>query len=192
MKETKHGGHLTADQIAGWLVEGPSSGADSHLRHCESCQSRLVEAQAPLVAFRKAFVQWSEAHAERSVLISRPEAGKDRSWGQRLWLPAASLAFAAMLMAWFVTGSGWPRSQSAGQPTVSQNLSENDAVLMSQVDTEVSEAVPDALAPLTDLVAWDAGEGGGVKSVTAGKLAVHKKSIAMKRLTDAMDSTTPD
>ena len=58
----------------------------------------------------------------------------------------------------------------------SPSSSDSDAALMDQVDTEVSEAVPDAMAPLTDLVAWDSGEGVAEKTPTTEKTATHKKS----------------
>ena len=47
---------------------------------------------------------------------------------------------------------------------------------MDQVDTEVSEAVPDAMAPLTDLVAWDSNEGSAAKTTTTEKHAARKTS----------------
>jgi hypothetical protein len=53
---------------------------------------------------------------------------------------------------------------------------DSDAALMDQVDTEVSEAVPDAMAPLTDLVAWDSNEGVAGTTAATEKNATHKKS----------------
>ena len=53
---------------------------------------------------------------------------------------------------------------------------DSDEALLAQVDTEVSEAVPDAMAPLTDLVDWDSSEGSATQSTTTEKQAVSKTS----------------
>jgi hypothetical protein len=45
---------------------------------------------------------------------------------------------------------------------------------MEQVDEEVSEAVPDAMAPLTDLVAWDSSNAATAEAA-APRQAVKKK-----------------
>ena len=51
---------------------------------------------------------------------------------------------------------------------------------MDQVDEEVSETVPDAMAPLTDLVAWDSSESTAaaktVKPVVKKKAGLHSQS----------------
>jgi hypothetical protein len=50
---------------------------------------------------------------------------------------------------------------------------------MSQVDEEVSEAVPNAMAPLTDLVAWDSTEG-PASSAPVAKTGKKKAAAASK------------
>jgi hypothetical protein len=171
--------HLTAKEISRWLVEGPEQSADQHVQNCWACQAKLAEAKAPLTAFRTAVVGWSEAQD-----VSRPLAVESRAmknqWhgGIQVWLPA-TLALAALLLVGFLTGPGLFRGHDTVHKTLVVNpsiSSDPDATLMDQVDTEVSEAVPDAMAPLTDLVAWDSNEGVARTTAATEKNATHKKS----------------
>jgi len=173
MKEDRSRVHLTSKDISRWLVEGSSPESEGHLQRCWTCQAKLAEAREPLTAFRAAVVAWSEAQPEgsdRSAVALR--SGQRR--GFRIWMPAG-VALAAMILAAILIASGvfhgrsTPR-QVANTPVVS----DPDAVLMDQVDAEVSEAVPDAMAPLTDLVAWDSAEA-PAGHVESGKRAVKGK-----------------
>jgi hypothetical protein len=169
--------HLTAKEISRWLVEGPEQSASQHVQTCWACQAKLAEAQAPLTTFRGALVEWSEAQAARPMpqtTITRNE----RHWGLRLWLPVASLALAALLLLGYTKVPGFFHGHSSGQPLVAtaSATTDSDEALLDQVDTEVSEAVPDAMAPLTDLVAWDSGEGSSTKTPTAEKHSARKTS----------------
>jgi hypothetical protein len=96
----------------------------------------------------------------------------------RVWLPAASLALTALLLVGFVATSGMFRRHSASQQMAAgiTATSDSDSVLMDQVDAEVSEAVPDAMAPLTDLVAWDSSEGVAETTAVIEKNATRKKA----------------
>jgi hypothetical protein len=171
-------GHLTAKEISRWLVEGPEQSADQHVQNCWACQAKLAEAKAPLTAFRTAVVGWSEAQdAGRPLAVESRARKNQRHGGIQVWLPA-TLALAALLLVGFLTGPALFRGHGTlPQAKVDVPLpSESDAVLMDQVDTEVSEAVPDAMVPLTDLVAWDSNEGVAGTTAATGKNATHKKS----------------
>ena len=153
--------HLTAKEISRWLVEGPEQTAAQHVQDCWACQAKLAEAQAPLAAFRSAVIDWSESrNASRLSVVSRREASQIAHWTLRLWMPIGSLALATLLAVGFAKGPELFHHASGQQTAlVSSTSAASDAALMDQVDTEVSEAVPDAMAPLTDLVAWDSNEG---------------------------------
>ena len=168
--------HLTAKEISRWLVEGPEQSADQHLQNCWACQAKLAEAKAPLTAFRTAVVGWSEA---QDVIRPRTALAKknQRYGGIQVWLPA-TLALATLLLVGFLTGPGLLRGHGTVRQAVvdSSTPPDSDAALMDKVDTEVSEAVPDAMAPLTDLVAWDSNEGVAGTTAAPEKKATHKKS----------------
>jgi hypothetical protein len=165
-------GHLTPQDIAKWLVEGPSANAEAHLADCWTCQAKLVEAKEPLAVFRNALMAWSEGQLTDSA---RPvPAYSMRSW---IWAPALSVALALAVLAGFLVGPRVFRDERTPQSIAYTPVS--DSVLMEQVDSEVSEAVPDALAPLTDLVAWDSEEGASTvspeKPAAKTKSAIHGK-----------------
>lgn len=168
--------HLTAKDISRWLVEGPEQSASQHVQSCWACQAKLAEAQAPLTTFRGALVEWSEAQAARP-LPQAPIARNESHWG-RLWLPVASFALVALLLAGYTKFPAFFQGHASVQPTVAtaSATTDSDEALLDQVDTEVSEAVPDAMAPLTDLVAWDSSEGSSTRAATTEKHVLRKTS----------------
>ena len=179
MTDNQNRGHLTAKEISRWLVEGPEQAASRHVQDCWSCQAKLAEARAPLTAFRTALVEWSEAQTAARPLPLRASATKnERHWGLRLWMPVAGFALAAFLIFGYANAPGvfpW-HSNGQQQIAVAPTTTNSDEALLDQVDTEVSEAVPDAMAPLTDLVAWDSSEGSAVKTATTSKHPLRKAS----------------
>jgi len=171
-------GHLTAKEISQWLVEGPEQPASQHVENCWACQAKLTEAQEPLAAFRTAVVEWSEAQAARPFSLEAPETRNEGHWGLGLWLPAVSFALAVLLMLGYAKVPALLHGPSAAQPTVATAsiTTDFDEALLDQVDTEVSEAVPDAMAPLADLVAWDSAEEASTKTAAAEKHAARETS----------------
>ena len=108
--------HLTAKEISRWLVEGPEQSASQHVQNCWACQAKLAEAQAPLTAFRGALVEWSEAQAVRPLPLQARVTGNEGHWGLRLWLPAASLALAVLLLVSYIKIPGLFHRHSSAQP----------------------------------------------------------------------------
>jgi hypothetical protein len=182
----RNDGHLTDGEISLYLIEGPAGGyptgrADAHLRSCATCQAKMAEAKAPLDDLRAAFVGWSAAQPQPAIAVSA--LGKERpsrNWG--VWLPAAGVAMATVLLAVFLTGSGIFNRRSVGDPRavdqVARLSATSDTALMDQVDAEVSESVPDAMAPLTDLVAWDSTASTSEKPVFRRKAAPARDAKA--------------
>ncbi len=176
--EERNGGHLTAQEISQWLVEGPDQIASQHVKSCVACQAKLTEAQAPLTAFRSALVEWSEFQTVRPLNHS-PVARNESPWGLRLWLPVASFALAVLLMIGYAKVPAILHGNASGHSplaTAPMTTTDSDEALLDQVDTEVSEAVPDAMAPLTDLVSWDSGEGSSTQTTAAENHAARKTS----------------
>jgi hypothetical protein len=176
--ENRDSRHLTEKEISQWLVEGPEHSVSQHVQDCWTCQAELAEAQAPLAAFRSALVEWSEAQTSQSVNLQTTVVRNERLWGRRLWLPAASFALAALLLVGYAKIPISLHGNSIGQQPVvtASDTTDSDEALLNQVDTEVSEAVPDAMAPLTDLVSWDASEGSASRAATTEKHVARKTS----------------
>lgn len=175
--ENPNSGHLTEKEISQWLVEGPEPSAGQHVENCGTCQAKLTEAQAPLTAFRSALVEWSEAQPAPAMAPQSSAARNESSWSQRLWLPAASFAIAALLLVGYAKLPTLLHGKSSGQPAVATaSTTDSDEALLNQVDIEVSEAVPDSMAPLTDLVSWDSSEGSAAPATATEKHAPKKIS----------------
>ncbi len=181
MNENQKKTHLSSREISRWLVEGPSQESEEHLEGCWSCQAKLAEAREPLTAFRAAVVAWSEAQPAAPVRTAAVTNSAYR--GLRLWLPAG-LALAAMVLAGILFGGGAFRVHPAMPQHAAVASEPDDAVLMEQVDAEVSEAVPDSMAPLTDLVAWDSGEA-TIEQAPASKHTTKAKHVSKARVATA-------
>jgi hypothetical protein len=181
--------HLTERQIDQWLVEGQHDGGlqgsvRQHLQECHACQERISAAEEPLAAFRAAVVSWSVVQgASLRPLPANLDTRAAKRWGIQIWLPTGSLALATLLLVMFLDGFSPFRGRSVAPASAVETFvasdndssqdSARDTVLLSQVDAEVSEAVPDSMAPLTDLVAWDS----EARSATAGKKSARKKTV---------------
>jgi hypothetical protein len=174
MNENWNKVHLSSKEISQYLVEGPSQQSEEHLQGCWSCQAKLAEARDPLTAFRTAVVAWSDAQpAPAPQTLAATSAGHR---GFQIWLPAG-LALAAMVLAGVLFGGGAFRMHPSSTQKAAVLLQPDDAVLMEQVDAEVSEAVPDAMAPLTDMVAWNS-DGATVEHAPATKHSARVKHVA--------------
>ncbi|AXC15353.1 hypothetical protein ACPOL_6109 [Acidisarcina polymorpha] len=149
--------HLTSNEISRLLVEGSWLEAEEHLRQCRNCQAQLAGIKEPLVAFRTAVMDWSEAQESKPIRETETSLTVRERLSFMNWAPALSLAFAlAVLAALLVSPAAF---HPASAPLQAGLAAPSDTVLMEQVDQEVSEAVPDALAPLTDLVSWESSAG---------------------------------
>jgi len=173
--EERNSGHLTAQEIAKWLVEGPEQSASQHVKSCSACAAKLADAEAPLTAFRGALVEWSETQSARPLHLHTSMTRSEGRSDSRLWLPAVIFATAVLLLVGYAKVPALLHGNAATRPAIAtaSTTTDSDEALLDQVDTEVSEAVPDAMAPLTDLVAWDSSEGShtttGVQKHTARK-----------------------
>jgi hypothetical protein len=93
--------------------------------------------------------------AQMEVRAQRPQARRTPSPRLRLVLaPALAVAVAVAVPAWsyFHRGETAARSPApAAQHDTEARAGVNDTVLMNQIDSDVSEDVPDALEPLAQL-----------------------------------------
>ena len=180
--------HLTAKEISRWLVEGPGSDDAAHVRSCPSCAAKLAEVRAPLSVFRSAVVAWSEGQTAAPAREPAGWVGLAERLNFMNWVPAFGLARsqarrsgrvrALAVLAALLVGPSIKRQVPTQAKAPVAPIS--DGVLMEQVDAEVSETVPDAMAPLTDLVAWDSDEAPAQKT-GAPKRAAKIKSIEASR-----------
>jgi anti-sigma factor RsiW len=131
--------HLSSEQISEWLLGYPRPGVAQHVQECPACRSELAQFREALGEFGGAVRVWSEDHAEAAVALSASVA-EPRSWAASHQLAWALAIAAVCVLASFL--APWHRGESAP----------SDALLLNQVDAQVSRTVPSSMEPLMKLV----------------------------------------
>jgi anti-sigma factor RsiW len=123
------------------MLGEPDSWAAQHIEQCPACRAEFGNFRQALGEFRGAVRCWSESQAHAALEIhARPSES-------RSWIASHQLALALLLAAvCILTSVIWHRGENAPA---------SDAVLLNQVDAQVSRAVPSSMEPLTKLVAQE-------------------------------------
>ena len=147
--------HLTSEELTDSLLGVPSLTVNAHLLNCPACASELDRLKASIAEFRGAAHGWSEnaMAADRSVSMVR--ALRKRPWAAGWALAAAAVVLFA---AGFVTylrdhrvGNRDQSAQTAAPAAIIEGTAaqiEKDNQLMSDVNSEIAEAVPAPMQPL--------------------------------------------
>jgi anti-sigma factor RsiW len=143
--------HFTDGQIAEWVAGERIPEREAHLQGCPACRSQVEDFQTALTGFGASMRAWSDTQYVAAAKTSVKTRSKARPV-VRGSLYAAAVAAAVCLVAALVMFHGALLRQGAPADT---HASVTDAVLLRQIDTEVSQTVPHAMEPLTELVSWD-------------------------------------
>jgi hypothetical protein len=143
--------HLTHEELTDKLLGSSSLTVNAHLLSCPGCASELDQMKSSIAAFRDAAHAWSEGAlaADRTVPVVRTLP--KWSWGTAL---AAAILFAAGFTFYLrehPTAKQDSSAQVAASVTkiaASQSQIEKDNELLSQVNSELAEAVPAPMQPL--------------------------------------------
>jgi hypothetical protein len=140
--------HLSSERISMWMIGERTPEEEQHIRECPDCAAELARLETALALFRGSLRQWSERQggfeAGRAFTV-RPAWDGFRSWPTRLAVAAALLLLVVTV----------PIYRNARHPQPSGKIAQADALLLEQVDAEVSRAVPRPMEPLLELVSWD-------------------------------------
>lgn len=161
--------HLNTDQISEWVTGEHNPTAEKHLGECEACRSQVESLQETLAGFRSSVRGWSAAQYAASQHTAFRAESLSRPLYPALYWAAAMAAAVCALLVILVFHEGSPRHVLINQT----HSATTDAALMRQVDTEVSQTVPDAMEPLMKLVSWDGSPGAGED--TANKPAAEEE-----------------
>lgn len=138
--------HFAENDILQWVAGERPSGLGEHLRSCPDCASRIARVDGALADFREAVHGSSATPAPAlSAILTR----RHRPVPMLRWATAA----AALLGILAIPVYRYQREEARRAELAS------DAILLQQVDAEVSEAVPESMAPLVKLVSWDSEKG---------------------------------
>jgi hypothetical protein len=139
--------HLSSQEISRWMMGERTPQQEQHVRQCPQCGAELARMEAALALFRGSVRQWSgrQSRAEPpgigSILPARGSSTQPMRWA----LVAAMLFVLAAV----------PIYRNAQDRQRQAEIARADALLLEQVDAEVSRAVPRPMEPLAKLVSWD-------------------------------------
>jgi len=147
--------HLSPEQISAWAMGERAPETLEHVRACWSCLAALEEFGETLAQFRLAV---HETAAEQQPTVWELKPARPRIF----WRLSAACATIAIVLATSRLGTVPERR--------SQDSAAADVALLKQIDSDVSQMVPDSMEPLMRLVAWDtttAAKGSGRVKVSA-------------------------
>ena len=134
--------HLSPEEISNWLVGPRDAERARHLRECETCSREVESMEGALAEFRDAIGNWEPPPAGVHLRHRRvPVAAR--------WAMAAAAAVALAAVPVYVH-----QRQAAAE------AARADALLLEQVDSEVSQPVPRPMEPLVPLVSWSSSQVG--------------------------------
>jgi hypothetical protein len=134
--------HLSPDEIAAGMLGDRTAEYEQHLSECPHCREQATRLESTLAEFRTGVRQWSARQTPAILSSYRPS---------RAWFPARWIMVAAMLL--LVAGSTyWQLARRRAEDRARQ-----DALLLEQVDSGISRAVPEPMEPLVKLVSWGTG-----------------------------------
>jgi hypothetical protein len=136
--------HLSPDEINAWIIGDRTPAQASHLAECPRCRARADQMETALTQFRAAMRDWSG----RQTGAPPPVAQAFRPvFSPRRWV----LAAATLLVL-----SAVPTYRHLAEQRAAERARQ-DTLLLEQVDSEISRAVPEPMEPLVKLVSWGTG-----------------------------------
>jgi len=147
--------HLSERQMSEWVLGERGPDAERHVGECARCRDAVNGTALALAAFRQSARQWSEEELGSAAA----DAWKTES--ARPWITFRSLRWACVA-AMVLMLAGVAVMRRVPRP-VAEDTAAADAALLQQIDADVSQTVPDSMAPLVKLVSWNGGTAGASK-----------------------------
>lgn len=158
--------HLTNEELTDNLLGVSSLTVNAHLMNCPTCTGELERMKCSISEFRGVAQAWSESPQRTAKAFSAAHAAPRSSWGVGSWMliAAAMVMFAAGLTFYMhnhqnpdqaavvrvatpVRAVESPPSQIEKEQ-MQKDQFEKDNELLSQVESEIAEAVPAPMQPL--------------------------------------------
>ena len=152
--------HLTHEELTDNLLGVSSLTVNAHLLSCPACVSELEKMKSSISAFRGAAHAWSENALAADHKVPVIHRFPKRSWSANWLLAAVSMVLVAIALTLYLRDYETPNQTSAVQPAapvtkidaaesqIAGSQIERDNELLSQVDSELAEAVPAPMQPL--------------------------------------------
>jgi hypothetical protein len=140
--------HLSSLEVSRWMMGERTPHQEQHVCQCPECAAEVARMEAALGLFRDSVRHWSsgQSRAEPPAIGSvLPARRGPRIQPMRWALVAAALVVLAAV----------PIYRNVQDRQRQAEAARADALLLEQVDAEVSRAVPRPMEPLVNLVSWD-------------------------------------
>ena len=157
--------HLSANQMAEWAAGDRRPELERHLGGCAECRLALEELQTALGGWRDAVRSWSDRQyqvAQQRISARGISMMSRRTPANLYWAAGMAMCALVVVLLWCAGAIPVTERSVASSPFVDSAAvtergrpANSDALLMRQVDREVSQTVPDAMEPLMELVSWD-------------------------------------
>jgi anti-sigma factor RsiW len=131
--------HLSSEQVSECILGQPSPTLARHVQDCPMCQAELGNFREALGEFRGAVRAWSNDQANAALDIPAP-VSQPRSIASHQLAWAVLIAVVCVIASLVVPRHG------------AENAAASDAVLLNQVDAQVSRTAPTSMEPLMKLV----------------------------------------
>jgi predicted anti-sigma-YlaC factor YlaD len=147
--------HLTHEELTDNLLGVSSLTVNAHLLNCPTCANELDQMKDAIAGFRAAAHAWSESALAEKRLVPAARAFPKQSRAAGWALAAAAIFLFAVGFAFYMRDNRAPNQVNSAQVAPSaittetaQSQIEKDNELLSQVNSELAEAVPAPMQPL--------------------------------------------
>jgi hypothetical protein len=163
--------HLNEESLTRWQMGDGTEAELTHLAECSKCRAQTVPLKDALSWFGAAARQWGEEKAAVAQEWREAKNAAAREWQEskiaavRNWrgmVAAWAVASVALLLFFGIGVPRWKAHRAALEAQVQQRQQEQrqelarDNALLEEVDEDVSQAVPEAMQPLS----WNTANGG--------------------------------
>jgi hypothetical protein len=146
--------HLSDEEIAAWAMGEGSALQKGHVAECQSCRAKTGDLQKALTGFRETALLWATREHPPAVI---PAVAREKKWRGR-YPPLRWVLACGALVGIAAVYESYSGSLNATRERAAQEAAA-DSALLSQVDKEISRAVPEPMEPLLTLVSWNTGSG---------------------------------
>jgi hypothetical protein len=138
--------HLSAEQISQWMVGDRTFELQRHVVDCAHCRNELQQLESALSHFRAAMRE--PANGTTVPAWKAPVSSASwYSWPRLVLAVTALLVLVAVPVTW--------QARQREQAAQAAQAAIEDAQLLEQVDSAISQAVPEPMQPLVSLVSWN-------------------------------------
>lgn len=145
--------HLSEEQVSRWILGEGTAQQEQHLQECSECRGELRRLAGSLTQFRGAVREWSgsQAGAEAPLFrdIQQRHGSRTHHWLPRRW---HGWVLVAAVLCMTVTVPVYWNARVQQREAAEERA---DALLLEQVDSGISRAVPGSMEPLISLVSWN-------------------------------------